>query len=890
MLLLVNLLVPGTPFTSLHAQKAAPPSRVPVIYCTDLFHPHDDPDDHFDLAALFGLEEVDVLGIVLDQGARQERQPGRIPLEQMKHLTGRDVVWATGLAKPLERPDDRALDQAPRHQRGVGLILEILERSASPVTIITVGSLRDVAAAFNRKPDLFRRKVAKLLMFIGATNSVAREYNVGLDPAAFIRVMNSGLPLWWVPCFDGGNFRNRGNASYWKARHADLLRHASRRMLNFFLYALLKKEESDPVGFLEKPIDAATRERILAGKRNLWCTAVFTHVAGRCIVQEGTGWTSIPAGKKTPDATAVKVFRFVPVSLHVDGDARVVYEESPRAHQVQRFQIVDRKRYARIMTDVTSCLIGSAGKVGDAAGAGPKIRNPVLRGFRPDPSIVRVGGDYYIVTSTFEWFPGVEIHHSRDLVHWRLLGHALTRTDQLDLVGNPCSGGVWAPDLTWRDGLFYLVYTNVRSKRGGFVDAHNFLVTAPAITGPWSNPIYLHSRGFDPALFHDDDGRTYLLNLVWDHRFRNKSGGIELQEYDRRGRRLVGAPGIIFRGTEAGGTEAPHLYRHGGYYHLMTAEGGTWYDHQVTMARARKIQGPYELDPDNPILTARGEPSLLLQKAGHSALVDTPGGGLYLAFLCARPLPGTQQCNLGRETALRRCVWNEEGWLRLWGGGRHPVVEEVAPELPPHPFPIASPRVEFNAEILPPAFTTLRRPPAPGWLSLVERPGWLRLRGRESLNSRFHVSLVARRLEAFRYEATTRLEFSPETHQQMAGLVCIYDNRNYRYLRVSRSRDLGLNIAVLSLDRGRMSITEPVALDAKEACFLRARVEEKRLAFFHSTDGKRWQQIGPDYDAGKLSDEHCRGFTGTLIGLTAQDATGRRIPADFDFFEGRTLP
>jgi xylan 1,4-beta-xylosidase len=431
------------------------------------------------------------------------------------------------------------------------------------------------------------------------------------------------------------------------------------------------------------------------------------------------------------------------------------------------------------------------------------------------------------------------------------------------------------------------VYTNVRSCRGGFVDAHNYLVTAPAAGGPWSNPVYLNSSGFDPALFHDRDGRTYLLNMVWDHRARTKSGGIVLQEYDRTAQRLVGSPRLVFRGTEAGGTEAPHLYRHGGFYHLMTAEGGTWYEHVVTMARAEKLEGPYRPDPGNPILTSRDDSSLELQKAGHGCLVVTPGGRPYLAHLCGRPLPGTRHCNLGRETALRRCEWNGEGWLRVTGGGHHPVVEEEAPELPPHPFPPAPAREEFDGDTLAPAFNTPRRPPDPSWCSLTERPGWLRLRGRESLNSEFRVSLVARRLEAIRAEATTRIEFAPESFQQMAGLVCFYDNRNYRYLRVSHDGEHGRDLAVLSLDRGRMTLSEPVALDPRAPCYLRARFEGRSLTLHHSSDGERWTQIGPELDAGHLSDDYCRGFTGTFIGFAAQDATGRGLPADFDFFELR---
>lgn len=175
------------------------------------------------------------------------------------------------------------------------------------------------------------------------------------------------------------------------------------------------------------------------------------------------------------------------------------------------------------------------------------IENPILSGFNPDPSIVRVGEDYYIATSTFEWFPGVQIHHSRDLKHWRLLTHVLTEESQLNMVGDPDSCGIWAPCLTYDNGLFYLIYTDVKSRLGVFKDTHNYLVTAKSIEGPWSSPVYLNSSGFDPSLFHDEDGRKWLVNMLWDHRAKHNSfGGIVLQEYSIQQRKLIGERKNIF--------------------------------------------------------------------------------------------------------------------------------------------------------------------------------------------------------------------------------------------------------------------------------------------------------------------------------------------------------
>src|SRR4051812_9305303 len=274
------------------------------------------------------------------------------------------------------------------------------------------------------------------------------------------------------------------------------------------------------------------------------------------------------------------------------------------------------------------------------------IRNPILPGFNPDPSILRVGEDYYIATSTFEWFPGVQIHHSRDLANWRLLTRPLRLASQLDMRGDPDSCGIWAPCLTYADGLFHLIYTDVkrygRASGGGSANAslrdfHNYLVTAKQIDGDWSDPIYLNSSGFDPSLFHEEDGRKYLVNMLWDHRpGANRFAGIVLQEYSVAEQTLVGERVNIFKGTDIGFTEAPHLYKRDGWYYLLTAEGGTGWGHAVTMARSRNLTGPYELHPDKYALTSRDRPDAPLQRAGHADLMETPSGETWMVYLCGR--------------------------------------------------------------------------------------------------------------------------------------------------------------------------------------------------------------------------------------------------------------
>jgi xylan 1,4-beta-xylosidase len=539
------------------------------------------------------------------------------------------------------------------------------------------------------------------------------------------------------------------------------------------------------------------------------------------------------------------------------------------------------------------------------------VENPILRGFHPDPSICRVGDDYYIATSTFEWYPGVRIHHSRDLADWRLAARPLNRPGLLDLEGVPDSCGVWAPCLTWHEGLFYLCYTVVRRFDGNFKDTHNYLTTCVTIDGEWSEPVYLNSSGFDPSLYHAQDGRKWFLNMVWDHRpDRTFFGGIRLQEYSPAEGRLVGESALIFEGSEHGCTEGPHLYRHGDDYYLMTAEGGTGYDHVVTMARSRGLQGPYEVDPAGPMLTARDTPGHPLQRTGHGDLVDSPDGRYFLVHLCSRPLPGTRRSPLGRETAIQRVEFTADGWFRLASGGQLPEVEvEVAAGTDAEGSaggraPVSARRsVEqvdrFDEPELPPGYQWLRCPRPAELFSLAERPGHLRLFGLESPGSLYRQALVARRQEDFSYEARTEIKFEPEHFQQMAGLICYYNSSKFHYLYVSRDDEIGKHLAVMScegdpsLDAAFPGYQERVPLPEGRAVRLRARVNGSRLVFGWSAESGGWRDLPLELDASLLSDEAGKGegaqFTGAFVGMCCQDLAGTRRPADFAWFSYRPL-
>ena len=535
------------------------------------------------------------------------------------------------------------------------------------------------------------------------------------------------------------------------------------------------------------------------------------------------------------------------------------------------------------------------------------IHNPILPGFHTDPCLCRRGEDFYLAVSTFEWFPGVPVYHSRDLKHWELYTHLLTDADGLDLRGLPSSKGVWAPCLTWceGDGLFYLVYGVMRSMNARFFDIDNYLITAPEITGPWSEPVYLHSAGFDASLLHDDDGRKWLVSLEWETRdgYR-KPGGICLAEYSPEKKALLGYPKRIYMGgTERGCLEGPHLYKKNGMYYLLCAEGGTGYYHCATMARSENVFGPYEPDPLNPILTSAPvkkdekadtdhlkpryfNPDAPLQKAGHGSLVETPDGIPYLSFHCARPFVPELCCTLGREAGIVRMEWTADGWLRMSGGGNLVRLETEESGLPPFEARALPARDDFDAPKLGTGYYAPRIDPA-SFTDLASRPGWLRLRGQQSLSSTDRVSLLARKLTSVHAEITAKLEFEPEIYQHSAGLVLYYDNMNYVWLRKYWSESLGSPaLSVMEVERGTKTghcrVPAPTG-----GVWLQIRIEGKSFHFRWSADGANWHNIGPLFPTWHLSDEHSRfgEFTGTMAGLACTDAMFHRKCADFDFLE-----
>lgn len=536
------------------------------------------------------------------------------------------------------------------------------------------------------------------------------------------------------------------------------------------------------------------------------------------------------------------------------------------------------------------------------------IKNPILPGFNPDPCICRKGDDYYLAVSTFEWFPGIPIYHSKDLKSWELYTHVLTDDEMVDLKKLPSAKGIWAPCLTYceEEDMFYVIYGVMNSMNARYFDVNNYLITARDIKGPWSEPVYLHSSGFDASILHDN-GKKYIVSLEWETREGyEKPGAICMVEYDPEKKEIIGYPKRIWSGgTDRGCIEAPHLYRRGDYYYIMCAEGGTGYNHCVTMGRSKEIWGPYEGDPKNPIVTSVPvdsnerhdpdhlktryyNPDSLLQKSGHGSMVDTQSGETYLVHLCARPFVPELRCTLGRETAIQKMMWTDDQWLRMASGGNLAEVLVEASSLPEVPVKQIPDFDDFNEEELGLQYYAPRIMPQ-RFADLKARPGYVRIRGQESRTSLNQVSILARKLTSVYATVTTKMEFIPEVHQHSAGLILYYDNMNYINLRKYYSETLGQSaLSIIHLENGEktefLNTRIPVSDDP---VYLRLTIEGRQSCFSWCYDGVNYQRIGRIFDTTRFSDEYCKygEFTGTMVGITCADRVKHSHYADFDFFE-----
>lgn len=532
-----------------------------------------------------------------------------------------------------------------------------------------------------------------------------------------------------------------------------------------------------------------------------------------------------------------------------------------------------------------------------------KIKNPILSGFNPDPSIVRVDDTYYIATSTFEWWPGVQIHMSKDLVNWKLITHPLNEKRLLDMTGNLDSGGIWAPDLSYYKGKFYLVYTDVKVTDGSYKDCINYLITAEDIMGIWSDPIVLNTAGFDASLFHDDDGKKYLVNQYWDPRsYRHPFYGIMCTEYSEEKKELVGEPWLIYKGTDDKFTEGPHIYKLNGYYYIFVAQGGTEYAHQERVARAKSLHDEFETQPGEPFLTTLDAPYHPIQKVGHGSMVQTENGEWYFTHLMGRPLHHSSEsvldprgwCPLGRETGIQKMEWDEKGWPHIMGG-RHGMVEVEPPcGVKEQKWESTWPQKDdFDSEELNINFQSLRIPLGEDVMSLKDRPGHLRLYGHFSLASTFTQAHIARRWQSFQFDAEVKMDYRPKTIQQFAGLTCYFNTQNWSCVQITWNERYGRVIDVVSTDLGKtFSVYEeaPVPVpETAEYVYLKAEIRGISYQYLYSFDGSNWNRVPYVFDSAKLSQEYIKAvydaaFTGAFVGMMSVDGLGTKLPADFDYF------
>jgi xylan 1,4-beta-xylosidase len=507
------------------------------------------------------------------------------------------------------------------------------------------------------------------------------------------------------------------------------------------------------------------------------------------------------------------------------------------------------------------------------------FRNPILSGCYPDPSICRVGEDYYLVTSSFEYFPGLPIFYSRDLVHWEQIGHVLDRPSQLDLDEIRPSAGLYAPTIRHQNGTFYVINTLVDGK----IKSGNFIVTATQPQGPWSEPHWLESDGIDPSLFFDEDGKCWYVgtHLNEEGHYQGHTE-IFLQELDLEKMKLVGEATVLWDGAVKGvvWAEAPHIYKINGWYYLMIAEGGTAHHHAVTIVRSKNIMGPYETYRGNPILTHRHLGlDYSIVGTGHADMVETQNGEWWAVLLAMRPYGGYYY-NLGRETFLVPVRWEDEFPIFSPGTGRVEF-EYPSPNLPEHVFPMPSARDDFNDATLAYHWNFLRTP-REDFYSLTERKGYLRLQLRpQHLCEQSNPSFVGRRQQHINFTVQTGLEFTPQA-DDCAGLVLVQNNDFHFRFVIMHENETIIRLIKRSYGKDEILATQPLLAGR---CILKVTAHEQDYSFYFSTDGQ-WQALAENIDGRILSTPVAGGFVGAYIAMYASsNGQPSANHADFDWFE-----
>ena len=520
------------------------------------------------------------------------------------------------------------------------------------------------------------------------------------------------------------------------------------------------------------------------------------------------------------------------------------------------------------------------------------LHNPILPGFYPDPSLCRVGEDYYLVTSTFEYFPGVPVFHSRDLAHWRQIGYCLDRPSQLPLDETAPSKGIYAPTIRYHEGTFYMVTTLVQDEN--YWHNVNFFVTAKDPAGPWSEPTVIEgAQGIDPTLFFDGGKVYYLGNMRPEPENTGSSRYIWLQELDIQSGKLLGERHILRTDGavyNASAPEGPHLYHIGEYYYLMIAEGGTSMNHAVSIFRSRSLTGPYEVNPRNPVFTHRNfSRKSEINSTGHADLIETQNGEWWAFMLASRPDGGAFR-RLGRETYAVPVIW-EDKWPVFSPDTGRIEFSFPAPNLPEHHWPSLPACEQFDSPALPYPFSLLRTPSTefPPY-SLKERPGFLRLFCRPQTLAEYHCpAFVGRRQQHLSFCTQARMEFKPAQEGEWAGLVILM-SAGYHLRFETGLLDGEKQIRLVQRIAGQETVTACLPCQAKEI-LLRIESAGTDCAFSFAAIGEDgfiqpWNVLAENICLSPYSVSEANRFTGTFLGMYAA-SNGRESHsfADLDWFE-----
>lgn len=506
--------------------------------------------------------------------------------------------------------------------------------------------------------------------------------------------------------------------------------------------------------------------------------------------------------------------------------------------------------------------------------------NPVIRGFNPDPSVLRVGDDYYCVTSTFQYFPAIPIYHSKDLVNWKRIGHAITESEYLDLSNSADSHGIWAPDISYHGGKYW-IFAPFRLNNEDTENGENqtgrlriqLVMWADRPEGPYSAPQVVEVDDIDPSHFVDEDGTRYMITAP----------GVTVTQLDATGTKIVKPPVTVWEGTNRA-PEGPHILKKDGYYYAILAEGGTGFGHRISIARAKDLYGPYEVCPHNPVLM-QTDREALIQKSGHGKLVQTQNGDWWVMYLCARRNID-DHCTLGRETAMDPVVWTDDGWFSVGSGV--PSHEQTAPNLPEHKWELPPVRDDFDQNALSLEWMFVRNPKA-GNYSLTERPGHLRLKGSlYDLSEVRAYNTVVRRETELSYQAIAKLAYAPDFDGQEAGLVCY--SGIHTFIKLCKAQVGGKIVyhVIQSVNGVLTVLGEAEASQGLGDVFFKIDVKAQSRQFLYSHDGDNWTQVAVAADCRFLSTEHNtigKHHTGTMVGMYHHNPTYRYVNADFDWFE-----